>query len=107
MLTVASESIDYIICQEGIEHIPNQLKVLEEFNRVLKKDGVLLITTPNNSHFRARLSHFLFETDIRKKCRQQRLTAYGSQKATQTNFILVIFFTGRSALSKPYYLHRI
>ncbi len=44
MLTVASESIDYIICQEGIEHIPNQLKVLEEFNRVLKKDGVLLIT---------------------------------------------------------------
>ncbi|MFT4845461.1 MAG: ubiquinone/menaquinone biosynthesis C-methylase UbiE [Cellvibrionaceae bacterium] len=67
MLTVASESIDYIICQEGIEHIPNQLKVLEEFNRVLKKDGVLLITTPNNSHFRAKLSHFLFETDIWKR----------------------------------------
>ena len=67
MLPDTSESIDYTICQEGIEHIPNQLKVLEEFNRVLKKDGVLLITTPNNSHFRAQLSHFLFEAEIWKR----------------------------------------
>lgn len=66
-LPVESNSIDYIICQEGIEHIPNQLNVLEEFNRVLKKDGVLLITTPNYSHVRARLSHFLLETDLWKR----------------------------------------
>jgi len=66
-LPVESESIDYIICQEGIEHIPNQLNVLEEFNRVLKKDGTLLITTPNYSHARARLSHLLFETDLWKR----------------------------------------
>ncbi len=66
-LPVESGSIDYIICQEGIEHIPNQLNVLEEFNRVLKKDGVLLITTPNNSHVRARLSHFLLESDFWKR----------------------------------------
>ena len=57
----------YIICQEGIEHIPNQLNVLEEFNRVLKKDGILLITTPSNSHIRARLSHFLLETDLLRR----------------------------------------
>jgi SAM-dependent methyltransferase len=63
-LPIESGSIDYIICQEGIEHIPNQLNVLEEFNRVLKKDGILLITTPNYSHIRARLSHFLLETDL-------------------------------------------
>ncbi len=57
-LPVESNSIDYILCQEGIEHIPNQLNVLKEFNRVLKKGGILLITTPNYSHIRARLSHF-------------------------------------------------
>ena len=62
-----NESIDYIICQEGIEHIPNQLNVLEEFNRVLKKGGILLITTPNKSHARARLSYFLLETDLWKR----------------------------------------
>ncbi len=66
-LPVESESIDYIICQEGIEHIPNQLNVFEEFNRVLKKDGMLLITTPNYSHVRARLSHLLLETDFWKR----------------------------------------
>lgn len=66
-LPLDDEFIDYIICQEGIEHIPNQLNMLQEFNRVLKKDGVALITTPNNSHFRAKLSHFLLETDFYKR----------------------------------------
>ncbi len=67
ILPLESRTIDYIICQEGIEHIPNQLQVLEEFNRVLRKDGILLITTPNYSHVRARLSHFLLETDLWKR----------------------------------------
>ncbi len=66
-LPLGDESVDYIICQEGIEHIPNQLYVLQEFNRVLKKNGVALITTPSNSHIRARLSYFLFETDFYKR----------------------------------------
>lgn len=66
-LPVEDNSVDYIICQEGIEHIPNQLNVLEEFNRVLKKDGLLLLTTPNNSHMRARVSHMLLETDLWKR----------------------------------------
>lgn len=66
-LPVEDGSIDYIICQEGIEHVPNQLKVLEEFNRVLKKDGLLLITTPNFSHMRARLSRFMLESDYWKR----------------------------------------
>ncbi len=62
-LPIDSNSVDYIICQEGIEHAPNQLKVLEEFNRVLKKDGLLLVTTPNYSHVRARLTDFFLESD--------------------------------------------
>ena len=66
-LPLADASVDYILCQEGIEHVPDQLKVFKEFNRVLKKDGVLLLTTPSMSHLRARLSHFLFETDYWKR----------------------------------------
>lgn len=66
-LPVEDNSVDYIICQEGIEHIPNQLNVLEEFNRVLKKGGILLLTTPNNSQMRARVSHMLLETDLWKR----------------------------------------
>jgi SAM-dependent methyltransferase len=66
-LPIEDESVDYIICQEGIEHIPNQLKVLQEFNRVLKKDAILLITTPNDSQIKVRVSNFLLETDLWKR----------------------------------------
>jgi len=66
-LPLAEESVDYIICQEGIEHVPNQLKVLEEFNRVLKKGGVLLITTPNYSNLRSRMANFFLESDYWKR----------------------------------------
>ncbi len=54
---------DYVICQEGIEHVPDQLKLLAEFNRVLKPGGMLLLSTPSISHMRARLSWLLFESD--------------------------------------------
>jgi ubiquinone/menaquinone biosynthesis C-methylase UbiE len=59
-------SFDFAICEEGIEHVPDQLKVLRDFNRVLKKGGGLLITTPSLSHYRARLSFLLGETEYYK-----------------------------------------
>ena len=43
---------DWLICQEGIEHLPNQNKAFNEFNRVLKVGGKLIITTPNHSKYR-------------------------------------------------------
>jgi SAM-dependent methyltransferase len=66
-LPVGDGTVDYVICQEGIEHIPNQLKVFREFNRILKVGGVLLITTPSYSHVRARLSHLFLESDFWKR----------------------------------------
>lgn len=63
-LPMPDASVDFVICQEGIEHVPNQLGLLSEFNRVLKPGGRLLLTTPSMSHARARVSHMLFETDL-------------------------------------------
>jgi len=57
-------SADFLICQEGIEHMPDQMGVFREFNRVLKKGGTLIITTPSISHARARLSMLLLESDF-------------------------------------------
>ena len=54
---------DFVICQEGIEHFTDQFKALKEFNRILKKDGSLIITTPSYSNLRARLSYFLSESE--------------------------------------------
>jgi SAM-dependent methyltransferase len=58
-----SKSVDYVICQEGIEHFPDQLNAIREFNRILKNDGKLLITTPNHSNLRSKLSYLLFESE--------------------------------------------
>jgi len=63
-LPLADRSVDFVVCQEGIEHVPDQLGLLNEFNRVLKPGGKLLLTTPSMSHARARVSHMLFETDL-------------------------------------------
>jgi ubiquinone/menaquinone biosynthesis C-methylase UbiE len=38
---------DFIACTEIIEHIPNYLKVFSEMSRILKTNGYLVITFPN------------------------------------------------------------
>ena len=65
-LPLGDEAVDIVVCQEGIEHVPNQLAVLEEFNRVLKPGGTLILTTPNSSHIRARVSRMLVGSDLLK-----------------------------------------
>ena len=47
------ESFDIILCTEVLEHLPYPIKALEEFSRLLKKDGVLILSAPFCS-----LTHF-------------------------------------------------
>jgi len=54
-LPLADGSADVVLCQEGIEHLADQLHAFREFNRVLKPGGKLLITTPNISNLRAKI----------------------------------------------------
>jgi SAM-dependent methyltransferase len=62
-IPLEDNSVDVVICQEGIEHFSDQLFVLKEFNRVLKLGGLMIITTPNYSNIRSRLSYLLNETE--------------------------------------------
>lgn len=62
-LPIESNKADYIICQEGIEHIADQIQVFKEFSRIMKIGGRLLITTPNYSNMRSRLSYLLGECE--------------------------------------------
>ena len=62
-IPVENNYADATICQEGIEHFPDQLNALREFNRVIKKGGTLLITTPNYSNLRAKMSYLLTESE--------------------------------------------
>ncbi len=57
-----NEYFDYVACLEGLEHIENYHHALREFYRILKKDGMLLISTPNPLNIKSRLRFFLFGT---------------------------------------------
>jgi SAM-dependent methyltransferase len=62
-IPLKDKQVDVVLCQEGIEHFSNQFKSLQEFNRILKIKGELIITTPNYSNLRARMSYFLSESE--------------------------------------------
>ena len=41
--------MDCVICSEVLEHLPEPSSAINEMHRILKSDGVLLLTTPNIS----------------------------------------------------------
>lgn len=38
-----------VLCTEVFEHIPYPIRTIKEFQRLLKKDGKLILTAPSNS----------------------------------------------------------
>lgn len=62
-LPLEDASADVLICQEGIEHFSDQMQAFREFNRVLRPGGTLLVTTPNYSNLRSKLSYLLSESE--------------------------------------------
>jgi len=66
-IPVVDNYADMLICQEGIEHFSDQLKTFKEFNRVLKENGKLLITTPSYSNLSSKFSYLLFESENTKQ----------------------------------------
>lgn len=50
-LPLADNSFDVIVSFETLEHLAEQKEMLSEFNRVLKKDGLLIISTPDKKHY--------------------------------------------------------
>lgn len=45
-IPVQNSSFDSILCSEVFEHIPYPIKAIEEFSRILKPDGKLILTAP-------------------------------------------------------------
>jgi len=43
-----SETFDAILCTEVFEHIPYPIETVQEFSRLLKKGGKLILTAPSN-----------------------------------------------------------
>jgi ubiquinone/menaquinone biosynthesis C-methylase UbiE len=54
-LPYADETFDYIVCVEGLEHIENPANAIREFARVLKSNGLLIVSVPNIMNIEERL----------------------------------------------------
>lgn len=63
ILPIESNTADYVLLMETIEHIPNQYQLLQELSRILKPNGILIVTKPNNSNFSGRLANLVLEAE--------------------------------------------
>lgn len=52
-------SFDYVCCIDGLEHMTNPYRAVEEFARVLKPGGIGVFSVPNYSNIEKRLKYVL------------------------------------------------
>lgn len=56
---------DLLLCTETLEHFPSPRKGIAEFNRILKQNGIIIITVPNATYLRnLNLFHMLIECSL-------------------------------------------
>lgn len=57
-IPLSDSSVDVILCTEVLEHVPEPILAIKEFSRLLKTDGVLLLTAPLGSGLHQEPFHF-------------------------------------------------
>src|SRR5215475_10495446 len=87
-LPFQSASFDAVDLVEVIEHIENQAQLIREIARVLKPDGVVLISTPNVLNVMSRV-RFLFTGFLRGRVRPAH---YTSKPGQAPNIYLLHFY---------------
>lgn len=58
-IPVGTNTMDTVICMETLEHLMDPIHALAEINRVLKKNGKLIISVPNIGWIFSRILHLL------------------------------------------------
>lgn len=57
-IPIAEGSIDTILCTEVLEHVPFPILAIQEFSRLLKNDGILLLSAPLGSGIHQEPYHY-------------------------------------------------
>jgi ubiquinone/menaquinone biosynthesis C-methylase UbiE len=98
MIPLKDHTIDVIVCLETLEHLKDQDLLLTEFRRVLKSDGVLIISTPDKKYYSE-------ETNYRNKFHLKELYSYEFEtllKKYFANIELHAQYTGSVSVIYPF-----
>lgn len=76
-IEAADDTYDYVCCVDGLEHMTNPYRAVEEFARVLKPGGHAVFSIPNYSNIERRLK-FLFYGYFTKPLSLERFHDEGS-----------------------------
>ena len=113
-ISLEDNSVDVILCTEVIEYIFDYKKLLFEMRRILKKDGVLLLSFPfiyplhaDDKHDYYRLTESLIRKELSKNLTIEELNRMGGLSAVIFDLIRGYFSyqTKRTFLVKA--LHRL
>lgn len=85
---------DHVICSETIEHLPNQHHLFVETARILKPDGIFILTTPNSSSLRSRLAQFMMESEHYSTPAPNELNAFVSWDGKEGGYFSKLFISG-------------
>jgi len=102
-ISLKEKSFDYIICAHVLEvakfldiennqvikneinEFPTVAKVLDEIYRILKPNGILLLTTPNNLYYKSiKLTYDELKTHLRKNFQEYSLFLYNTYPHTSS-----------------------
>ncbi len=92
--SIESNSADLVISCETIEHLPNQFFLFHEIARILKPGGVFILTTPNSSSLRSRLSQFMLESEHYGAPAPNELNAFTKWENSQDGYFSKLFISG-------------
>ena len=85
---------DIVICSETIEHLPNQHHLFVETSRILKTNGVFILTTPNSSSLRSRFAQFMMESEHYSTPAPNELNAFASWDSKTDGYFSKLFISG-------------
>lgn len=96
-------SFDIIICFESLEHVNDHEKVMQELKRVLKENGLLVLSTPDKKYYSDKTGysnpfhlHELHETEL-----EQLLARYYKNfRISYQGFTTGSFLTSKEAAGK-------
>jgi dolichol-phosphate mannosyltransferase len=82
-LPFASAAFDLLICSQVIEHVESDLRIFEEFRRLLKPGGTLILGTPDYAKLAWRITEWFYKRLAPGAYGDEHITHFTLQSLTQ------------------------